>query len=97
MKISLPGSNYLFIDLNIITDIFLMFEDILFALSHDTIIISSEFAVSINEGRYLPQQKMSLQQTKWQRDWVRHRQGHLYIIGRVVDLRLSLAERHIRL
>ena len=27
-----------------------MFKDILFALSHDTIMVSSEFTVSINEG-----------------------------------------------
>ena len=34
-----------------------MFKDILFTLSHDTIMVSSEFTVSINEGKSLPVQK----------------------------------------
>ena len=76
---------------------FSMFKDILFALSHDTIMVSSEFTVSINEGKSLPVQKESHQQTIWQKTWVRQGQGHFYIIRKVVDVSLSLVERHIGL
>ena len=34
-----------------------MFKDILLALSRDTTMVSSEFTVSINEGKSLPVQK----------------------------------------
>ena len=73
---------------------FSMFKDILFALSHYTITVSSEFTVSINMGKSLPEKKKNHQQTIWQKVWVRQGQGHLHMIGKVVDLNLSLVERH---